>query len=93
MPIFRGGGNSPNPYGNGDDGMKDHGNTEGYERCVICGKLTEISVSTPIDMRSDYEIGCGQICAECVDELRNKEKFTAPQNLPPTEKGDTEQDG
>ena len=40
-------------------------NTEEFEHCIICGALTCIPVSMPIDWRENYEIGCGQICAEC----------------------------
>lgn len=40
-------------------------NTEEFERCVICGALTCVPISMPIDWRENYEIGCGQICAEC----------------------------
>ena len=39
--------------------------TEEYEYCVLCGALTSIPVSMPIDWRENYEIGFGQICAEC----------------------------
>ena len=40
-------------------------NTEEFERCVMCGKLICVSVSMPIDWRENYEIGMGQVCAEC----------------------------
>ena len=40
-------------------------NTEEFERCVMCGKLTCVPVSMPIDWRENYEIGMGQVCAEC----------------------------
>ena len=39
--------------------------TEEFERCVMCGKLTCIPISMPVDWRENYEIGCGQLCAEC----------------------------
>lgn len=39
--------------------------TEEYERCVICGRLTGIPISMPVDWRENYEIGIGQICTEC----------------------------
>ena len=45
--------------------MNNPPKTEEFERCVICGELTCIPVSLPIDWRENYEIGCGQICAEC----------------------------
>lgn len=39
--------------------------TEEFERCVMCGALTCIPISMPVDWRENYEIGFGQICAEC----------------------------
>lgn len=38
---------------------------EEIERCIICGELTGIPVSMPIEWRENYVVGCGQICAEC----------------------------
>ena len=38
---------------------------EEYERCVICGSLTSVPVSMPIDWRENYEIGFGQLCCKC----------------------------
>ncbi len=43
--------------------------TEGFERCVMCGELTAVPVSMPIDWRENYEIGCGQLCDECAMKL------------------------
>lgn len=43
---------------------------EEFERCVICGALTSIKVNTPIELRNNYEIGFGQLCADC------KKKFS-----------------
>ena len=45
--------------------MNNTPKTEEFERCVMCGKLTCVPISMPIDWRENYEIGCGQICAEC----------------------------
>lgn len=45
-------------------------NTEEFERCVMCGKLTCVPVSMPIDWRENYEIGMGQVCAECAKKQR-----------------------
>lgn len=44
--------------------------TEEFERCVICGKLTCIPISMPVDWRENYEIGLGQICAACTKKQR-----------------------
>ena len=45
-------------------------NTEEFERCILCGNLTCIPISMPIDWRENYEIGLGQICAECAKKER-----------------------
>ncbi len=45
--------------------------TAGFERCVICGKQTEIPATKPIDLRECYEVGCGQLCISCYQNLRN----------------------
>jgi len=44
--------------------------TEEYERCVMCGALTCVPVSMPVDWRENYEIGLGQICAACAKKQR-----------------------
>ncbi len=36
-----------------------------YERCVVCGELTNVRIDTPIEFRDYYEIGSGQICYYC----------------------------
>ena len=46
--------------------------TEEYERCVICGELTHVPVSTPIEFRDYYEIGCGQLCVDCARKERDE---------------------
>lgn len=50
--------------------MNNAPKTEEFERCVMCGELTCIPVSMPIDWRENYEIGMGQICAECAKKQR-----------------------
>lgn len=42
--------------------------TKGFERCVICGDLTSVPISMPVDCRDNYVIGLGQICAECASK-------------------------
>lgn len=49
--------------------------TEEFERCVICGKLTCVPISMPVDQRENYEIGLGQICAECAKKEREEKLF------------------
>ena len=43
---------------------------EEYERCILCGQVTCIPVSMPIDWRENYEVGLGQVCAECAGKQR-----------------------
>ena len=45
---------------------------EEYERCIVCGKVTCIPVSMPIDWRENYEVGLGRVCAECAKKQRNE---------------------
>ncbi len=45
-------------------------NTQEFERCIMCGKLTCIPISMPVDWRENYEIGLGQVCAECAKKQR-----------------------
>jgi len=46
---------------------------EQFERCIMCGALTCIPISMPIDWRENYEIGCGQLCSECVASRKKAE--------------------
>ena len=41
---------------------------EEFERCIICGELTNVLVSTPVDWRENYEVGIGQICTDCANK-------------------------
>ena len=52
------------------DSVNNTPKTEEFERCVMCGALTCIPVSMPIDWRENYEIGFGQVCAECAKKQR-----------------------
>lgn len=47
------------------DEVKNTPVKELFERCVLCGELTPIPVSTPIGLREFYEDGCGQLCGDC----------------------------
>lgn len=55
--------------------MNNTPNTEEFERCVMCGALTSVPISMPVDWRENYEIGLGQICAECVKKEREAKLF------------------
>ena len=50
--------------------MNNTPKTEEFERCVVCGALTSVPISMPVDWRENYEIGLGQICAECAKQQR-----------------------
>lgn len=54
------------------DGANKSVQNEEYERCAMCGELTAIPISLPINFRENYEIGFGQICDSCKAELRVK---------------------
>lgn len=41
----------------------------GMERCVVCGRPTELRFSTPIELRRCYVEGAGQLCPKCWAEL------------------------
>ena len=50
--------------------MNNTPKTEEFERCVVCGALTCVPISMPVDWRENYEIGLGQICAACTKKQR-----------------------
>ena len=58
--------------------MNNTPKTEEFERCVMCGRLTCVPISMPIDWRENYEIGCGQICAECA---KKQQKAAERENM------------
>lgn len=57
--------------------------TEQFECCVMCGAITDVPVSTPIERRQNYEIGCGQLCSEC---SKKQKKAAELENALTTEK-------
>ncbi len=56
--------------------MSNTPKSELYERCIICGKLTDVPIAMPVDWRENYEVGCGQLCNKCAYQLRED----APRN-------------
>lgn len=40
-----------------------------YEKCILCGAVTNVPIASPIDQRPDYLPGAGQLCRECA--IRN----------------------
>ena len=57
-----------------ENGSESGPEPEEFERCVMCGELTCIPVSMPVDWRENYELGFGQICAKCARKYRETEK-------------------
>lgn len=49
---------------------------EEFERCAMCGAVTCIPISMPVDWRENYEMGFGQICSKCANEAKDKTKVT-----------------
>ena len=43
-----------------------------YERCVLCGKETDVPVDLPITQRDCYAEGGGQLCRSCWQKLYGK---------------------
>ncbi len=72
--FFGEGGNSCLPTEKEADSVNNTPNTEEFERCILCGNLTCIPISMPIDCRENYEIGCGQLCAECAKKQQRAVK-------------------
>lgn len=54
------------PMSRAEESTSDKTDTE---KCVLCGKDTEIPVSTLIRDRKCYIPGCGQLCEECYYHL------------------------
>lgn len=55
------------------------GMDEEYEMCVLCGAITDVPKSEPLELRSDYLPGAGQLCHECAIQNVNEER-TAMRN-------------
>lgn len=41
-----------------------------FERCVLCGELTPVPVTMPVEFRENYELGCGQLCILCRQKMQ-----------------------
>lgn len=40
-----------------------------YETCVLCGQQTEYKIDVPVEFRSEFIPGAGQLCKKCYREL------------------------
>ncbi len=54
---------------NSDNSVELEENEELYDKCVICGRVTPFLKDTPIELRSHYIVGCGQLCDDCYYNL------------------------
>ncbi|MBQ7800160.1 MAG: hypothetical protein IJ370_06680 [Oscillospiraceae bacterium] len=45
-----------------------------YEKCVMCGEVTDIPVTLPIGQRKNYVEGLGQLCISCKSRLVEDEQ-------------------
>ncbi len=54
-----------------------------FENCVMCGRATDIPRNMPIDMRTGYMDGAGQLCRECFRKMNfpNEHDRAANENL------------
>lgn len=55
------------------DVQKSEDNSK-YEMCIICGAVTSVDKTTPIDKRPDYLPGAGQLCRKCAGENSDDEQ-------------------
>ncbi len=49
----------------------DSSAAEKREICILCKKELDILWSTPIDLRTNFIRGCGQLCADCYHRVMN----------------------
>ena len=42
---------------------------ERMERCVLCGRVTDVPVSCPVTARTHYVDGAGELCPACFAEV------------------------
>ena len=50
---------------NGKSNASPSENPEEMERCVICGRVTDVPVSLPISKRKTYMPAAGPLCEDC----------------------------
>lgn len=46
---------------------------EKCEKCVSCGRITDVPIDMHIDMRKNYVEGAGQLCDDCAKKVYGKE--------------------
>lgn len=50
-------------------GQTENNSPQELDCCVICGRSTPFRISDPIDVRSNYVEGAGQLCRACANRL------------------------
>ena len=48
-------------------------NDEMFEKCVLCGAITDVPRNMPISSRYYYVEGCGQVCHGCYNQTYNNQ--------------------
>lgn len=48
-----------------------------YERCCLCGKVTDVLVSESVQLRRHYVQGVGQLCPDCCWEVYRTDDLRA----------------
>lgn len=46
-----------------------------FERCVLCGAVTDVPRQQPVSERKCYVPGAGQLCSDCCMELYGTDNF------------------
>ncbi len=41
-----------------------------FEKCILCGKTTNVFSNVPIECRKNYILGCGQLCDQCASNIK-----------------------
>ena len=44
------------------------------EVCILCHKITDCPIDTPIDLRKTYIEGAGHLCEDCFEKVYDQEK-------------------
>ena len=44
-----------------------------FEKCVLCGTITDVPRNMPISSRHYYVEGCGQVCNVCYKQIYNNQ--------------------
>ncbi len=45
--------------------LENENNADIYEKCAMCGTVTDVPAFLRIEARTNYVEGCGQLCEKC----------------------------